>query len=76
MTIIGARYNPESTVTAVDLNILARCVRTLLDHRQSLCTDHLERLKDNVYARFSPYRTGWLIILALPDVRIFLGDYT
>ena len=47
MTIIGARYDREYSLTADDLNILAPCVRPLLDHTETICTGHLRWLKDD-----------------------------
>lgn len=46
MTFVGVRYDPKYNLTANDQNILARCVRTLLERMETICTDYLRRLKD------------------------------
>lgn len=45
MTIIGARYDPNYTITAEELDMLARCVRTALDRPHTLCTAELAPVK-------------------------------
>lgn len=67
MTIIGARYNSKYSITAENLNILAPCVRTLLDRTESLYTPELERIK----AQKKPQRAARKVATAH---RSFLAD--